>query len=119
MTPEAKQRLIELVDYLREGRPWQKFGALVKLNPASLLKWVAPDGGGIGAKGKQAIATYLNRTAKDIDDYLEGQYTLHELLDPQFGLSEKLNSFNVETVSQVDSLSGKLGRKTAIAARID
>lgn len=96
-TETPSVRLNALIDQLRGDYPWRTLGDLLDFNYTNLIR--AKQVGRLGAKGKLAIANYLKRKVSDIDAYLGGEVELYELLDPQFGLSESLNGFNVDTVS--------------------
>jgi transcriptional regulator with XRE-family HTH domain len=96
--PKQKQRLVELINHLQGDMPLREFADAIGINHSSIVNWLSQKGG-IGAKGRQALADYLKRSVQDLVDYLDEKYTLLEFLDPQFKLEEQISSFNVDNVS--------------------
>jgi len=102
VTKDAQQtrraQIQMLVERLRGETPWRDFAAsLGNINYTAITPWLKT--GKVGEKGKRILADFLHRSVKDIEDYLEGKYTIDEFLDPQFKLSEKINGYTEEGVS--------------------
>lgn len=102
VTKDAQQtrraQIQTLVDRLRGETPWRDFAeSLGNINYTAITSWLKA--GKVGEKGKRILADFLHRSVKDIEDYLEGKYTIDEFLDPQFKLSEKINGYTEEGVS--------------------
>ena len=98
-TQETRRSQIQvLIQRLRGETPWREFAASMgDINHTAIIPWLKT--GNVGEKGKRVLATFLRRSVRDVEDYLDGKYTIDQFLDPQFKLSEKINGYTEEGIS--------------------